>query len=201
MTRLLYGELLTDDDERAALLRANDFEVLRSERFFRADAVLAENRVLDLARKFQKVIPENWRTESICGQSPEIIMELIAPFRLMPPEEIRRHWKSNSNHGFEPDMSNILFEDARPFGVLLVRRFGEVLSFDVRVVNHRNSRLRGLANLPLLQHCVKNYDRENYFIRWIQFRGGEVEHRETANLAFRMGGEEVAPRRAFARSL
>lgn len=200
-TQLVYGELLTDDDERAALLRANGFEVLRSERFFRADAVLAENRVHDLTRKFQQLIPQNWRTESICERSPEIIMELIAPFRLMPPEEIRRYWKSNSVHGFEPTMSNILFEETRPFGVLLVRREGEVLSFDVRVVNHPNARWRGLANLPLLQHCVKHYDRENYPVRWIQFRGGEMEHRETANLAFRMGGEEMAPRRVFAKTL
>jgi hypothetical protein len=201
LSQIVYGDLLTDDDRRAAVLRANDFTVLRSERFFRVDAVLGENRVLELARKFAPLIPGNWRTDSLRIHSPETILELLEPYRLMVPEEIRRHWRPDAVHGFEPDMSGILFEGTRPFGALLVRRAGEVLSFDVRVVNHPNRRLRGLANLPLLRHCVQHYDRERFPVRWLLFRGGEVEHRETANLAFRMGGEEVAPRRVFARRL
>lgn len=201
LSHLVHGDLLTDDDRRATLLRANGFSVLRSERFFCVDAVLGENRVLESERKFAPLIPRNWRTDSIRKHPPETILELLEPHRLMAPEEMRRHWRPDAVHGFEPDMSNILFEGEHPFGALLVRRMGEVLSFDVRVVNHSNRRLRGLANLPLLRHCVQHYDRERFPVRWLLFRGGEVEHRETANLAFRMGGEEVAPRRVFARAL
>lgn len=201
LSQIVYGDLLTDDDPRAALLRANGFTVLRSERFFRVDAVIGENFILELAKKLAPLVPENWRIDAIRNHSPETILELLEPYRLMVPEEIRRHWRPDAVHGFEPDMSGILFEDEHPFGALLVRRVGEVLSFDVRVVNHPNRRLRGLANFPLLLHCAQHYDREQFPIRWLQFRGGEVEHRETANLAFRVGGEEVAPRRVFARAL
>ncbi|HWD94341.1 MAG TPA: hypothetical protein VG938_18565 [Verrucomicrobiae bacterium] len=201
LSQMVYGDLLTDDDRRAALLRLNGFTVLRSERFFRIDAVLGENRVLELAQKFARLIPGNWRTDSIRNHSSETILELLAPYRLMMPEEIRRHWRLDAVHGFEPDLSSILFEGEHPFGALLVRRMGDVVSFDVRVVNHRNRVLRGVANLLLLQHCSQHYDRERTPVRWLLFRGGEVEHRETANLAFRMGGEEVAPRRVFAREL
>lgn len=201
LSHLVYGDLVTDDDPRAALLRANGFTVLRSERFFRVDAVVGEKRALDLTQKFAPIIPQNWRTDSIRNHSPETILELLEPHRLMMPEEIRRHWRAEAVHGFEPDMSSILFEDQKPFGTLLVRRVGEVLSFDVRVVNHPNRLLRGIANLLLLRHCAQHYDRERFPLRWLVFRGGEVEHRETANIAFRTGGEEIAPRRVFARPL
>ena len=38
-------------------------------------------------------------------------------------------------------------------------------------------------------------------IRRLQFRGGEMEHRETANLALRMAGKEMPPRHVFARDV
>jgi ribosomal protein S18 acetylase RimI-like enzyme len=198
--KLLYGELLADDDERALLLREIGFEIIRSERFFRIDAALAARRTQEFMTKFARIIPPTWRTKSIRSLSYEAVLDLIAPFRLMPPAEVQRLWQSTARNGFELDMSSLLYDGDRVFGALLIRRSGDVLTYDVRVVNHPNARLRGLANLCLFWHCLEKYDARNP-VRWLQFKGGEMEHRETANVAFRMGGEEMAPRRLLGKTI
>lgn len=198
--KLLYAELLTETDERSQLLRANGFEVLRSERFFRVASQEAAGRVTQMMEKYRAEIPANWHSESIRHQPPEAVLDLIGPYRLMPEEEVRRHWRASDGTGFEPDLSNILFEDQQAIGTLLARRVGDVLAYDIRVVNYPNARLRALANLCLFYHSSVKYDPSSP-IHWLQFRGGEHEHRETANLAFRMGGSELPPRHAWARTL
>jgi hypothetical protein len=38
-------------------------------------------------------------------------------------------------------------------------------------------------------------------IRWLRFRSGEIEHRQTANLALRMGGRELPPNHVMSKAL
>ena len=77
---------------------------------------------------------------------------------------------------------------------------GEVIYIDVQVVRQSNPRLRSLGDLCLLYHDAQRVGPDGP-IRWIQFRSGETEHRQTANLALRMGGPELAPRHLYARML
>ncbi len=198
--KLMYAELLAQEDPWIPVLRKNQFEILRSERFFRIPSMEAAKRVLQMLEKYQADIPANWRTESIRALAPECVFDLIAPHRLMTTEGIRRFWQATAAHGFDSDMSSVVFEADKPFGTLLARRMGDVLCYDIRVVDHTNARLRALANLVLFRHNFKTYNPASP-IRWLQFRGGETEHRETANLAFRMGGEEMPMRHVFARNL
>ena len=87
MNTLQYGDLLRDDSEWIEILQRNGLKHTRSERFFEISIRQGVSRVVELFRKYQSLIPPDWRTESIRDHSPDAILELIAPYRLMPPEE------------------------------------------------------------------------------------------------------------------
>jgi len=200
LKKLMYAKLLTDDDQETALLRNNGFEIMRSERFFHLPAALAQTRVLHLLEKYREEIPPEWHTESIRDHSPETVFDLIAPYRLMTRQELQSYWELGGQNAFDPNLSSILFDQQQPFGTLLARRKADTLCYDVRVVRHSNPRLRALANLCLFHHCIKKHDLSNP-VKSLQFRGGEQEHRETANLAFRMGGTELPVRHVFTKTV
>lgn len=197
---LHYADLLPDDHEWAQVLRGQRFERLRSERSFVVAYQDAWTRVIRLHEKHQSAIPSAWRTDPIAQHPPELILDLIAPHRLMPPAEVRNYWRADVAAGFDLDLSCILFDGERPFGAFLARRMGEVIYIDVQVVRQSNPRLRSLGDLCLLYHDAQRVGPDGP-IRWIQFRSGETEHRQTANLALRMGGRELAPRHLYARKL
>jgi len=200
LSQLIYADMLTDMDSQGPVLRANQFEVMRSERFFQVAVSDAVRRVGGLLEKFGGHIPKTWRIESIRHHQPEVVLDLIAPFQLMTPEEVRERWVSGAKGGLDPDFSVILFDGSVPIGTLLTRRKGESLCYDVRVVRHENPRLRSLANLCLFNANVVRHDPANP-VRWLEFRGGEHEHRETASLAVRMGGKELPIKHVWARAL
>jgi hypothetical protein len=97
----------------------------------------------------------------------------------------------SSQFGFDLDLSCLLFDGERPFGAFLTRRMREGLCIDVQVVRQTNPRLRSLGDLFMLYHDAQRVPADGP-IRWIWFRSGANEHRQTANLALRMGGRELA---------
>jgi hypothetical protein len=200
MKSLQYGELLADNSEWIELLARQGFILLRTERFFEVTALQSWTRTVEAFEKYKSRIPSGWRTESIRQHVPETIFELIAPYRLMPPEELRDYWRADSAFGFELDLSSTLFDGPRPIGTFLARRVRDTLCVDVRVVQAENRLLRSLANICLLYHAAKRR-RPDEGINQLQFRGGATEHRETANLAMRMVGRELPPRHIFSKVL
>jgi hypothetical protein len=197
---LQYGELLADNSEWIEILARQGFTLSRSERFFEVPALQSWTRTVEAFEKYKSKIPSGWRTESIRQHAPETIFELIAPYRLMPPEELRDYWRPDSAYGFELDLSSTLFDGPRPIGTFLARRVRDTLFVDVRVVRAENRLLASLGNICLLYHAA-NRRRPNEGINQLQFRGGATEHRETANLAMRMDGRELPPRHIFSKSL
>jgi hypothetical protein len=197
---LQYGELLADKSEWIELLARQGFMRLRSERFFEVSAVQSWTRTVETFEKYKSKIPPGWRTESIRQHAPETIFDLIAPYRLMPPGELRDYWRADSAFGFELDLSSTLFDGPRPIGTFLTRKVRDTLCVDVRVVQAENRMLRSLGNVCLLYHVAKRW-RPDGGINQLQFRGGTTEHRETANLAMRMDGRELPPRHIFSRCL
>lgn len=195
-----YADLLADDNEWSALLQERGFECLRSERFFEVSTIAANERVTRMVASYQADIPPTWRTESIRQHPPDVVAEMILQHRLMPPADLQRYWRGDAAGGFDPDLSAILFDGAQPIGTLLWRRSPTAYLLDVRVVTCENRRLRALGNLCLFRHASQRGD-ANGPIRFMQFRGGETEHRETANLALRMGGRELPPRRVLGKRL
>ncbi|MGC9942766.1 MAG: hypothetical protein ABSE48_13095 [Verrucomicrobiota bacterium] len=193
-----YGELLADNSEWIGLLGRQGFIQLRTERFFEVTTLQSWTRTVEAFEKYKSRIPSGWRTESIRQHAPETIFELIAPYRLMPPEELRDYWRADAAFGFELDLSSTLFDGARPIGTFLARRVRDTLCVDVRVVQAENRLLRSLANVCLLYHAAKRR-RPDEGINQLQFRGGATEHRETANLAMRMVGRELPPRHIFSK--
>ena len=150
--------------------------------------------------KHQARIPAAWRTEPIRVHAPETIFDLILPFRLMPPDELRDYWRPDTAAGFDLDLSSILFDGGHPFGTLLARRAPDSLYIDIRVVTHENQLLRALGNVLLFRHMALQRE-QNQGIQWLKFRGGATEHPETANLAQRMEGREMPPRHVYSRTL
>jgi hypothetical protein len=194
---LQCANLLTEDDEWFGILRSHGFNCLHSERSFEVDLEDVWTRVKRLHQKHGSQIPAGWRTDSIRNHSPETALELIAPHRLMPPAEVRSYWRASPLSGFDPDLSCILFEGEKPFGAFLTRRAGEGIYIDAQVVREPNPRLRSLGDLFMLYRMFMIYHETqgvagNCPIRWIWFRSGAAEHRQTANLALRMGGRELA---------
>jgi hypothetical protein len=190
METIQCATLLTEDNEWLGILRAHGFECEHSEHSFEVAYRDAWLRVMKLHQKHRPQIPAGWRTESIRGHPPEAALELIAPHRLMPPAEIRSYWAVNAPSGFEPDLSCLLFNGQRPFGAFLARQLGEGLCIDAQVVRETNPRLRSLGDLFMLYHAAQRVAPDGP-IRWIWFRSGQTEHRQTANLARRMGGREL----------
>jgi hypothetical protein len=197
---LQNSEMLREDDEWLAILKEQGFERVRSERSFEVAYRDAWTRVMQLHKKYQEQIPSTWRTEPIRAHAPETVLELIAPHCLMPPDEVCRYWRAGSPSGFDLDLSCILFDGSRPFGAFLLRRVGDLLYIDVQVVQQPNLRLRSLGDLCLLYHNAQRVS-PGGAIQRIQFRSGETEHRQTANLALRMGGRELSRRHLFGKSL
>ena len=72
----------------------------------------------------------------------------------------------------------------------MLRRTGDLLYIDVQVVREANPRLRSLGDLCVLYHSAQRVA-PGGAVQRIQFRSGETEHRQTANLALRMGGREL----------
>jgi hypothetical protein len=196
-----YSDLLVDDNEWVPLLKENGFVVFHSERFFEVSGRESWKRLMSIAERMRDKFPHAWRTESIHQHSPEAILDFIEPYHLMPPEEVRERWRGDCAYGFEMDLSSILFDGTRPVGVFLLRRAGDILCIDVRLVQTGNRLLSSLGNVALLLHTAVTLGPAQSDVARLQFRGGEIEHRETANLALRMGGTELPSRHIFNRIL
>jgi len=206
MKTIQYTNLLTDDDEWLGILRTHGFECARSERSFEIAYEDAWRRVMQLHQRHGSRIPAAWRAEPIRDLPSDTALEVIGSHRLLPPAEVRDYWRKNSPGGFTLDLSCILFDGMRPFGAFLARRMGEIYYVDVQVVQEPNPRLRSLGDLFMMYRMLMLHDdalraRRDVPIRRLRFRSGETEHRQTANLAFRMGGRELSPQRVMAKTL
>ena len=201
VTNMRYADLLLEDSEWVPLLKENGFSILHSERFFEVSPHEGWVRTMEIAERMRAKFPPGWRTESIRHYRPEAILDFIEPYHLMPPDEVCDRWREDCPYGFELDLSGILFDGERPVGTFLMRRKLDVLFMDVRVVNAGNRLLNSLGNVALFRHCCETAGKVPDDLKRLQFRGGETEHRETANLAVRMGGVELPPRHTFGRDL
>ena len=195
-----YADLLPDGHPLLEMLQSRGFERIRSERCFETPSRSTWMRINRLYEKHQSAIPAGWRTDPIRAHGPEVILDLIAPHRLLTPDDVRHCWQTTAAAGFDPEMSCILFDRDRPFGAFLVRMPADVLYVDVQVVMEPNPRLRSLGDLCLVYHVVRRVTPDGP-IHWIRFRCGETEHRQTANLALRMGGRELGRMHVFGKQL
>ena len=197
MATIQCASLLGEDNQWFEILQKHGFECLHSERSFEVAYQDAWIRVMRLYQKHGSQIPAGWRTDSIRNHPPETALELIGAHRLLPPAEVRDYWQAHSQFGFDLDLSCILFDGERASGAFLARRTGDVYYVDVRVMRETNPRLRSLGNLFMMQrmftlHHEAQLAGADVPIRWLRFRSGATEHRETASLALRMGGRELA---------
>ncbi len=198
--RLHYADVLPADDPICSGLIEHGFAPMGKNRFFEASYAEAWHRVMRLFEKCRPDIPPDWRTESIRNQPPEIVWNLIGQHHLLAATELHYYWQINSPGGMNLDESSILFAGMQPLGTLLIRSGPDTFYIDVRVVHLANRQLRALGNLMLFHHVTAQRPPGGP-IRRLQFHGGEAEHRETANLALRMGGRELPPRHIYAKEV
>jgi len=198
--RIQYADVLTDDDATCNILKEYGFAPLGKNRFFEASYEDAWQRAMHLFEKSRPHIPPDWSTEPIRKHRLETVWGLIEKHRLLPATELHYYWQMNSPGGLDLDASSILFAGAQPIGTMLTRNGQGTFYIDVRVVQVENRRLRALGNLLLFHHIGKRWSPGGQIHR-LQFHGGEAEHRETANLAIRMGGRELPSRHIYAKEL
>ena len=200
MQRLQYADLLANTDAWRQILIENGFEPLGTNRFFEASCPDAYARVMRLFEQHQSDIPADWHTESIRHHSPQLALDLIGEHGLLPSAELDCYWHAEGTGGFDLDVSSFLLDGGHPVGVFLTRVSQDTFFVDVRVVRIKNRLLRALGNLILFHHTASRWDPAGP-LRRLQFHGGQAEHRETANLAFRTGGHELPPRHIYAKNL
>jgi hypothetical protein len=206
LEKIQHSLLLPDDNEWSGILRKHGFESVRSERSFEIAYQDAWTRIMAVHQKHGARIPVAWQTRPIRDLSPEIALEVIGSHRLLTPAEVRAFWRENSPGGFTLDLSCVLFDGDRPFGAFLARRMGDVYYVDVQVVQEKNPILRSLADLFMMCRMLILHDAAvragaDVPIRCLKLRSGEIEHRQTANLALRMGGRELPPYHVMAKAL
>ncbi len=189
-----HGRLLEEEDELSLWLVGRGYEAGHTERVFEAPSVATYDRTAALLARYAQDFPRTWRSDPIRDHSPDKIWPLLAPYQLIDLESLRRDWAAPGDHGFDPDLSNILFDGDVPLGVLLVRANQVCMAVEIRAVTPVRARLRSLANIALLGHVSRVATPTTSSIRTLAFRAREQDHKETANLALRMGGHEVAVR-------
>ena len=86
-----YAELLPEGSSWLKVLQAQGFALARSECSFQVSYRDAWTRVMRFYEKHRTQIPPKWRTEPIRQHKPEVILDLIAPHRLLPPEDVRQY--------------------------------------------------------------------------------------------------------------
>jgi hypothetical protein len=204
MATIQCASPVAEDNPWFGILRNNGFDCLHTERAFEVSYQDAWNRVQRLHQRHGSEIPAGWRTDSIRNHPPETALALIGAHRLLPPAEVRDYWEMHG--GFDLNLSCLLFDGPRACGAVLARRMGDVYYVDVRVMRETNPRLRSLGNLFMMHRMFLLHQEAlragvDVPIRWLRFRSGEIEHRETANLARRMGGRELAQSCILSRTL
>lgn len=192
------GRLLSPEDEWAPFLEAAGYARTRKERVFEADADIAREHLNRFYQRHAKSFPQSWRLEPISRHKPETVWPLIAAYRLITPEDLQLLWNLPPPRGYHRDWSPILFDGDEPIGTILVRSNGRCIAIDIRVVKPIPAKSRALANIALLGFILDQTAPNSP--RVVAFRGDESAHRETANLAFRLGGHEVVQRYRFAKT-
>lgn len=196
---LEYARMLSEKDDLAPWLAGHGYKPLRGEKVLETPSAAVYERVGSFLARYGSEIPSTWRTEPISQHTPETVWPLIEPYGLIKFEALKRFWSRTGERGYNPDMSNILFDGSTPLGTLLVRTNRVCLAIDIRAVKQIQPRLRALANVVLFGHIQRAATPASWSV--IAFRGDMDEHRETLNLAGRMGGREVDVRYSYTRPL
>ncbi|WP_193212324.1 hypothetical protein [Luteolibacter marinus] len=197
--RMEFARLLAEDEPAAILLAECGYEGRHTERVFEAPADAVRERVDAMLERYRPEIPAGWRTEAIRHHPPETVWPLLAPYQLIDLDSLRDSWSSPGGDGYDLAFSSVLLDGSDVLGVLLVRTNAVCLAVDVRVVSPMPPRLRALANLALFDHIARLATPERSSLRVLAFRARQQDHLETANLAKRMGGREVAVRHIYTR--
>lgn len=192
---ICYGRLLSPQDEWSPFLENAGYARTRTERVFEADVPAASDRIRRLYRRYADSFPKTWRIEPIARHRPETVWPLISAYRLITADDLQLLWHLPTPRGYHHDWSPILFDENGPLGVVLVRFNGRCVAFDIRVVKPIPAKSRALANIALIEFIIDQS--ESSLPRTVAFRGDESVHRETANLAFRLGGHEVGRRHRY----
>jgi hypothetical protein len=196
--RLRYDAAVASDQLLCAMLEARGFRCVHRVRRFQVDVSEGRARIQRMHERAAQRIPAQWRCVPLGWHRPEEIQPLVERFALMDATEFWRHWHSPGDR-FDPRTSVLLFDGEELIGAMLVRRVPGAFLVEVRAVAMENPRLRALANLALL-HASSKDTRNSEDPRICIFRAGELEHRETANLALRMGGREMPAQCAMERT-
>lgn len=193
--KLRYGRLLAEDEAWVTDLERHGFQRTDKERVFQVSFATLWHRVDHMLRRNASAFPGTWRLVPITGCGPETVWPLVAAFRLISFEDLRRFWQTPSPLGYARDWSVVLFDGSEAIGALLVRRTDRCAAADIRAVKAIPARQRALANLALLSFGHRQTHPDS--IRTAVFRANGTAHRETANLARRLGGTDVRVRYSF----
>lgn len=194
-SELRYGRLLASDDEWAGDLARNGFQPKNTERVFEVAFPSIWNRIDRMLREKVHEFPVSWRLTPITKCPPETVWPLIAPYRLISFDDLRKLWHAPPPMGYSREYSVVLFDGNEPIGAFLTRKNDRCVAVDIRVVKAIPARLRALANVTLMSFIHRQTHSNS--LQTAVFRADELSHRETANLARRLGGKEVSRRHNF----
>ncbi len=176
------------------------FEIARTERYLSAPGEQARQRTLRLYRRFKRRIPTDWKTESIRGQDPEKIFEIVAAHGLLPRHRFLALWNPANRERFEEAYSIVLTCGEDILGLyLLSQRDEHELHIHVEAVNPKYTSLSPLISVAIRNAFCTNCPEP--FPEIFTFRADSEKHIQTFNTALRNGGEELEPRHFLKRKI
>lgn len=174
-------------------LTAHGYGIFLTDRYFSMPGASVNQRCKRLYRRAAGKIPATWKVESIRGQAPEKIFELVGAHGLMSPHQFQSYWNTANREHFEERYSCVVLEEEQIIGVFLVTRRGEgELHIHVDAVSPRRKAVSGLITIAM-RHFVVSAMPEG-FPEIYTSRVDSEKHLEGGNTPLRYGGMEAPPR-------
>ena len=187
-----------EDDPAFEILSSIGFEICQTDRHFEMPTDIFKARTQRIFHRVKGRMPLSWRIESIRGQDPEAIFEIVSANRLMSRESFYAHWSKTQLNRFDENFSAALFEDRQILAIVLNSRREHELHVHVDATHPGNLEVSALTTTALRYWVTERFTDE--FPKTISLRADSRSHIQTANTAFRGGGVEVCSRHFLIKS-
>ncbi|WP_411826138.1 hypothetical protein [Luteolibacter sp. AS25] len=182
------------------LLLREGFEIAQTDRIFTSPGEIVKSRNLRIFNRAQPKRPKDWEFQSIRGQDPAKIFEIISAHGLMSPHQFQSYWNTGNKERFEEKYSSVLTCRGEILGLLLMTLRGETeLHTHVEAVNPKFAHLSPLISVSIrnaaFQGCPEG------FPAIFSFRADSHRHKQTGNSALRHGGTEHPPKHFLKRAV
>ncbi len=197
--KCVFGAPVGRAEPAFALLENAGFRIGGTDRNFHLPAAGAHRRVAALYDKIRDRIPPGWRVTDLADADPVAISALVLPHALMNPTQFQRAWSGGGPERIDERLSGAIYDNAGLLACMLASRRGADIFVEAECCRPADRPARMLANVLLIKHLFAAAGED--FAGFYLFKADESAHRQTANTALRLGGEELPPAHRMVREI